>query len=89
MEFISFGVSIIGIIWLLIIGWQFVTGRPYWGEDDSSLIILFAILTSIPFLNLLSWIIFLVVIICAGIVGAMIAFREHAIQKRMEKDNEH
>jgi len=78
-------ISVIGIICTLIILWQYVTGRDYWGQDRDSMIGPSAVASIIPGLNVLYWAIVLVLIVVAYSFGGLLMMRENAIAKRNKK----
>lgn len=81
----SYSISVIGIIWLLIIIWQYVTGRPYWGEDRDSMIVPSAIFSVVPFINIVYWIVLVIFIAVSFIVGTLVILRENAVEKREKR----
>lgn len=74
--------SCIGVISLLIIGWQYITGRPYWGQSRDSIFIPCLFVCVIPAIN----VIFVMFMTVGCIIGAIIiglnVLREKAIDHR-------
>lgn len=72
----------IGVISLLIIGWQYITGRPYWGQSRDSILIPCLFACTIPLINVL----FMTLMTIGCIIGAILIglndLREKAIDRR-------
>lgn len=81
-------ISVIAVIVSLIIIWQYVTGREYWGEHRCSLVGPITVGSIVPMVNLIIWcaiIIFAVIGLC---VYGMSRLRERAVEKREQKERE-
>lgn len=87
---ISFLISFIAVIVCLIILWQFITGREYWGESDNSMILPSAIISLVPILNITWWIFVMLLYISRFGMAKLMSIRENAVsrrEKRIRSDN--
>lgn len=78
----------IGVISLLIIGWQYITGRPYWGQSRDSILIPCLFACVIPLIN----VIFVMLMTVGCIIGAILIgindLREKAIDRREKAEQD-
>lgn len=80
--YVSIIISVIGIIWALIILWQYITGRDYWSEAADSMVVPSAIVSIVPGLNMAYWTIMLIIFVGACSMGALLTMRENAVERR-------
>ena len=81
-------ISVIAIVVLLIIIWQYVTGREYWGEHWSSPVIPIVVGSIVPALNVMIWGIIIIFYVIGLCVYGMSLLRERAVEKREQKEQE-
>lgn len=70
------------IIWCIVL-WQYITGRPYWGEHRHSSFLPCLTLVTIPVLNL----VMIAVSVIGGSIMVIHEWLQHIRQKALNKKN--
>lgn len=87
VTFIVFGLPFISVPILLFIGWQYVTGRSYWGEEKDSMVLPSLFCLSIPLFNLGFVLLVSISFIILNFIEMLKNMRNNSIKKRESNDN--